>query len=159
MSMKSDLLFYFNNDLFLSSNFFSTMMGSTYVSLKPYMGQSTYNEPITDKEFKRIRKYSRIATKFSKLSSLHRRMLSSIFDQQYQYPPEFRENISKYRNYDISGLLCFLSDGALPPNMDVDGEMLLHRLKGKLRKKANSPIFQNRIEKLYNELEAEWKSL
>ena len=146
MSLKSDLLFYFNNNLFLKSNFFSGMRGSTYVKLSPYMGQCTYNEPYTDSDLRKVGKYSKIANKFTHLSSLQRRMASAIFDQQHRYPPEFRLHINKFRNYDISGLLLFL---------DIPQDDLLPLL----RKSGKSKALQTRIENLYQQLETAWREI
>lgn len=146
MSLRTDLTFFFNNNLFIKSNFFSTMMGSTHISLAKIQGNATFNESYTDSELRKVRRYSNIANKYQQLSPLHRRMVASIFDHQYKYPPEFRQHISKYRNYDISGLLCFTSDS-------------LENLLKQLRKSSNAPTFQTKIEKMYQELEIRWKNI
>ena len=87
MSLSSDMLFYFNNNLFMKSNMFSTLQGSTYVKTRPYMGGSTFDENISDGELRQVRKYNRIHHKFASLPEMDRRQLTSLFDLSLRYPP------------------------------------------------------------------------
>lgn len=96
MSMSNDLLFYFNNNLFMSSNLFDSMQGSTYVKTRPFMGGSTYDEPYSDKDFRRIRKYNKISKQLQQLTSEQRRKLTALFDFQYRYPMELRVAFGKH---------------------------------------------------------------
>jgi hypothetical protein len=94
MTMQSDLLFYFNNNLFMSSNMFSTLQGSSYVKTRPYMGGSTFDENISDGELRQVRKYNKICRKFALLDSETRRQLTSLFDLSLRYPPQITSSFN-----------------------------------------------------------------
>ena len=145
MTLSNDMLFYFNNNLFMRSNMFSTLQGSAYVKTRPYMGESTFDEPITDGELKLIRKYNKISNKYHKMEAINKRQLAALFDQQYRYPPAITSAFNDKHKI-RAGLSLFYAN-----NM----EELLKLCQS--RQKANDLLIK--LDKRYIELESQWKLL
>lgn len=141
MTMKSDMEFYFNNNIGMKSNLFSTLLGSSHISFHQFQGQATFNENYSDNDFKQIRKYGKIANKYHQLSILHRRMLDALFNFEYVFPGEIRLAWGKR-----SGLALFTSQ-------TNDIKELIKFSKNKLRVSQ----IQEEIDLMYQLLEDQWK--
>src|ERR1019366_3084546 len=86
MNFVSELKFYFNNNMFIKSNMFSSLLGASYTPIRMFQGIATYDESFSDKDLKQIRYYNKIAHKFAKLTSEQRKQCVALFDHEWQCP-------------------------------------------------------------------------
>jgi hypothetical protein len=141
MSLRSDMAFFFQNNLFVRSNFFSTMLGSSYVSLHQFQNIATYNEPYTDNDFRQIKKFGKIQTKYHQLPIIHRRQLDALFNTEYQWPAEFRL-AGKH-----AGLMCWATkQHSLPDAIKY------------LQNRSNREAAVRLATKMYQDLENIWSN-
>ena len=145
--LASDFDFFFNvASLGLKGiNYASFMTQSTHgVAIRPYMGDVTFDESFSDKLFRDVSRYNKIATKYHKLTSLQRRQIDAWFNHEYLkfYPNEIRIAFG----IKLCGLSLFTKLAKTP-------EDLIHLTKNKTCVK----LIEEEIQVIKLNLEQAWK--
>jgi hypothetical protein len=145
-SLSAEMDFFFN--------IFSCIQGINYqgyrkegdVDLRPFMGSVTFNDSYTDKQFKDIKKYNRIAKKYHNLTRQQQRQCAALFDSQYQgkFPPELYLAFHKK----VAPLALFSTQISTVKDL-----IRVHTNKNKV---LRSDI-QVEITKMFKQLEEAWK--
>lgn len=144
MTLERDMDYLFNIAMLgLSSNWSATTSSSGGIlPVRKYLGYVTYDEAITDKDFKDIRKYNRIARKYYALPKQSQRMLAALFDQTYQYPPQV---VAMYNEY--TGLSLFSNQVKT-----IDDLIKIFTTKNKILEKS----IKSEIKTIYRKLEEQY---